>query len=341
MGLRLKQKRIVVPTAGTPVQFFTSSTPTTGALIIADPSNTGPIWIGDASVNASNGLGTPLSANENVELDGSLYEGVTENVDLSQQYVDVENDGDAIIIAYYEREVGESYLPFPNIASLSFDGVNENVNFGNVYDVTDTSLPISFSFWLKPDDFAAERAFLSKHSNDANVYGYIFYIRNDGTIKIQYRSPSQLRQILYSSSLTAAAWNHVVITYNGSQNTSGLRVYINGVIDPTVPAVNVITNAPTNTGDFILGSRPTGWFFKGNMQNVSIWNKTLSQAEISELYGSGAPLNLNDHSAASYLLSWWRLNTSENFPVEVDTIGSYDGDLQNMIATNYEADVPS
>ena len=67
------------------------------------------------------------------------------------------------------------------------------------------------------------------------------------------------------------------------------------------------------TGDkqIALGSQSWGSFAKtGNINEtkfdgVSIWNKVLSAAEISEIYNSGTPMNLENHSAVTNLKGYW------------------------------------
>lgn len=340
MALRLTQKRIVIPTAGTSVQFFTESLKTSSAIIIADPANAGTVWIGDSDVDASSKLGTPLIVNETLELTGSKYDGTTELVDLSQHYVDVESDGDAIIISYYERTEGEIFTPFQNLKSLDFDGVNEAVNMGNNYDPDDPSDPFTWSFWVKFDDFATQRHIMSKMGGGA-VYGVGIYITTAGKILVQHRAPSQLRSHTFAPVLTAGIWYNLTFTYSGNNNMNGWRMHTNGVIEANTPSSGALTNSSSNTGDLLLGRRGSSFYYKGKMQNVSRWDKSLSEAEVSEIYNSGTPLNLGDHSAVANLTSWWKLNDESNFPTEEDAIGSVDGTLENMATTNYESDVPA
>jgi len=70
-------------------------------------------------------------------------------------------------------------------------------------------------------------------------------------------------------------------------------------------------------------------------------SEELSSDEVTELYNSGSPGDLDDHSAVANLLSWWYLNTADNFPTEVDVIDSVNGTLTNMESGDYDSgDIP-
>jgi hypothetical protein len=77
------------------------------------------------------------------------------------------------------------------------------------------------------------------------------------------------------------------------------------------------------------------------MNQVSIWNKALSQAEVTEVYNSGIPADLDNHSAAADVLSWWFLSDPTNFPLELDFADAINGTLNNMETGDYIADIPT
>ena len=73
-----------------------------------------------------------------------------------------------------------------------------------------------------------------------------------------------------------------------------------------------LSASPINTGDITVGGAPFGpWSggkgFVGNIDEVSVWSTALSSGDIASIYNSGTPTNLNDHSAAANLISYWRM----------------------------------
>ena len=77
----------------------------------------------------------------------------------------------------------------------------------------------------------------------------------------------------------------------------------------------------------------TAYSFDGQISNASIWNTTLTSAQVTEIYNEGLPSNLNSHSAYSNLVSWWQLGENSSFATNwicADEKGSNNGDGQNM-----------
>lgn len=226
-----------------------------------------------------------------------------------------------------------------NSYSLNFDGVNDLVTCGNNYTF-EISQAFSISLWVKPNNLAAGRCLISKCSNDANVWGYnIQQVITSGAIQLQMRTPATNTIHVFTTALTAGVWQHIVVTYAGGSNINGGRAYKNATVGDT-PASAALTSTFTNIAEFVMGARNTAFPYSGNMDEVSVWNKALSQAEITELYNSGQPGDLNDHSAYSNLQSWWRMGDGDTSPTIQDQKGSVDGTMTNMSAGDIEGDVP-
>jgi len=235
----------------------------------------------------------------------------------------------------------ESLFPTPvlsNPASLLFDGVDEYINVGDNYTFGPATA-FSWSFWFKANNFASQRCFIAKTAQDANVYGYSFQHTSAGKLYAQVRASGTLRAHTYPTVMTAGTWYHICFTYAGGSNMNGLKAYINGAVESAPSSQSL--NAWTVTDPLTIAARGTGFHFSGNMNQISVWNKELSAAEVSELYNSGSPADLNSHSASANLLSWWKLNTNSSFPTEVDNKASINGTLINMEITDYiNGDVP-
>lgn len=104
-SLKPTQERITITTAGSPKVFSNVTLKVQDVLVIADPANTGVVYIGDSAVSASSGLGIPLNSSESATIDSTKYFGTEEFLDLNLFYVDSTSSGDVIILIYLEREV--------------------------------------------------------------------------------------------------------------------------------------------------------------------------------------------------------------------------------------------
>jgi hypothetical protein len=64
------------------------------------------------------------------------------------------------------------------------------------------------------------------------------------------------------------------------------------------------------TGDFVIGGLRTNFgFFKGNIDEVSVWDSVLSSDAITEIYNSGAPSELTSltNASSSNLKAWYKM----------------------------------
>lgn len=226
-----------------------------------------------------------------------------------------------------------------NVYSINFDGVNDKVDFGNNYGF-EHSQAFSISMWVKPNNIAATRNLFSKASDDANVYGY--NLRHDiitGALFLQMRTPSTQRSHTFTTALTAGVWQHVVLTYAGGSNINGAMVYRNAVVGDT-PASGSLSGTFSNSASFVVGARNSSFNFSGRIDEVSVWNKALSQTEVDEIYNLGQPNDLSIHTAYANLLSWWRMGDSDTYPVILDNKGSINGTMTNQSSADIVVDVP-
>ena len=227
--------------------------------------------------------------------------------------------------------------PFANAKSLLFDGADEYINLGDNH-VFGNAQAFSWGFWFKANNFAAQRCFLAKTTVDANVFGYSIQHKSAGNLYIQVRAPGTLQAFDFPTVMSAGVWTHIVLTYAGGSNMNGFTAYINGVAE-TVPGSFALNNW-TVPDDLSIGRRGSVLYYSGNMNQVGVWDKELDAAAVLEAYNSGNPADLNIHSAAANLLSYYLLNDESNFPNELDQKGAVDGVLVNMEVGDYVADVP-
>ena len=80
-----------------------------------------------------------------------------------------------------------------------------------------------------------------------------------------------------------------------------------------------------------------GWI--GNLDEVSIFSSELSASDVTTIYNSGVPNNLNDLSNPP--LSWWRMGDSDTYPTLIDRgSGNNNGTMTNMTSASIVNDVP-
>ena len=229
-------------------------------------------------------------------------------------------------------------VSFFNANSLFFDGVSDYLNGGDIFQF-DIANQMALSLWIKPDNVSAQRCLFSKSTNDANAYGWGLYHTDTGAILLQVRTASTLRNHTSTATLTAGAWNHLLLTYDGSSNMDGVRLYFDSVVD-TVPTSASLSGTVLYNQDVYFGRRDSSFYYSGYMDEISGWNKSLTQAEVNSVYNSGSPNDLSGLSFSGDLLNWYRMGDGDSYPLVLDNAGSDNLTMQNMSSSNFVGDTP-
>lgn len=101
-----------------------------------------------------------------------------------------------------------------------------------------------------------------------------------------------------TATLTNGVWVQLTAVFDGTRPAADrVRLFINGTADPLQHAVigNLGTTLPSYDSPVHVGCTPapnsamppTQQTFQGELDNVTIWNRALSDAEIAQLYANG------------------------------------------------------
>ncbi len=231
-----------------------------------------------------------------------------------------------------------------NTKSTYFDRAIDHVIVGTTLDHTFDRLdPFSFSAWVKPSTAIDTTATIASRLSGANtgwevkLYNgqLLFLLCNTWTSNTIYVAAD-------NEDVTDGQWRHIAVTYSGSGSASGVVMYVDGSAVASTAIYDSLTGSSATNVQMYLGRRTvgSGAYFGGNIDEVSIWGIALSSSEVSSLYNSGTPSDLEDHSAHADLISWWRMGDNDIFPIISDVERSHDGTMTNMEPGNIEEDVP-
>jgi len=119
-------------------------------------------------------------------------------------------------------------------------------------------------------------------------------------------------------------WHHFVAITDGSGLAFGTALYIDGVQDGSTSSAAVLTK---NSKNVFIGENPDsgGRQWNGEIDDMAIWNRVLTEAEITKLYADGAGKELGSLIPPSVkltngLVAYW--NFDGNL---VDSIKDFDG----------------
>jgi hypothetical protein len=165
------------------------------------------------------------------------------------------------------------YAPDVNLSALSFDGSDDWVDCG-----TDPSLEFGTSdftlmAWVKLD--TAKLHYVIRTSVGAE--GYRVWIGSDSKVYFMVAGEGAERAVASVSVLSTNTWYFIAAVRHASTQTG--EIYINGILDNSDTHVTWDNNITNSISLGIGGTYPNG-YLDGLIDEVYIYNRALSQAEI-------------------------------------------------------------
>jgi hypothetical protein len=169
-------------------------------------------------------------------------------------------------------------------SGFSLDGVNDYVDLGNVLNF-DGSTPFSVSSWVYTSS-GVPQTYFSKIGDGWK--GYELSVNLGWGVRFYLSGSIGLIDLTINGQLENE-WQHIVFTYDGSKNANGVNGYINGVLRSKNINTNTLTGiVSTTTNAQISGRGGSSQIFNGSIDEVGVWNRAITSAEITELYNAGA-----------------------------------------------------
>jgi len=164
-------------------------------------------------------------------------------------------------------------------SALSFDGVNDYVGVPDSSSL-DIVNYVTMAAWIKPSFAGDGYPYVASKGDDM----YTLYL-NKATKKAMFgfrrASDNAWGQVIGATPLTAGTWNHIVGLYDGTD----MKIYVNGVLDETASRPG--ETIKTDNLNFYIGTlKGTSQPFDGIIDEVRIYNRALTAAEIKRLYES-------------------------------------------------------
>jgi hypothetical protein len=177
-----------------------------------------------------------------------------------------------------------------------FDGDQDYIDIGNL-DISGTEMTISA--WTKANTFDSDgdRFVTKAYGPTGPEHYWMLGLYESGGRKVRGRvkaAGSTITFIASAGTVQTGVWTHTAMTYDGSF----INLYKDGELVDTTPKSGELNTDPTVAA--LIGSNPGGYGdFDGLIDDVSIWNRSLSPAEILELNSSGTPVSCNSTNATN------------------------------------------
>lgn len=220
--------------------------------------------------------------------------------------------------------------------ALSFNGTNQSVDLGSSATLKMT-LPITVSYWVNfPAGIDGNWRVPVANTTWGGNPGYNLMINSNQQFIMTVNS-SEATSPRNNWGVPTLTWHMITHTVNSSTS----KLYIDGALKQTFNGSWTLSGSASNAW---LGCSPTGGYncFWGAMDEAAIWNRDLTDTEVSQLYqgsgGSAAPYYFSaveDGTSSASLSGWNYRNTVEidntsgpeltNYQIKVTMSPSYDG----------------
>ena len=228
---------------------------------------------------------------------------------------------------------------FNNIYSTNFDGVDDYVSLG-VSGMSAAKNVGSISAWFKLETIGAT-GYIIRLYGDADNNIRIFYHAFNNELRVSYKGSGESITALTTDAIEGdGLWHHVAGTWDSSGN---LKIYLDGNLKETTGISGTFTGSFTAAS--IGNDTQSSGYWKGNIDEVSLFKVELSAADVTTLYNDGLPFN---PVPLVSLIGYWRMGDGgiigdpiAIFPtIPDDSLNSNNGEMTNMASNDFQADVP-
>ncbi len=230
--------------------------------------------------------------------------------------------------------------------AFSLDGVSQYVEVPSPLSFNSPSLnfgtgDFSIDAWIKTTNTSGRMAIVEKMENGLDDgHGYTLYL-NDGKLGFFMTNWSIGPPIALiegddtTQNLADGIWHHVAVTVHPTSNLNNNgQLFINGI--PVGKLINigntwnVGTTTPDNNHPLRIGASDSFFsgetnFFKGSIDEVEIFNRSLTDKEVGDIFNAGSAGKCKPCvQPPSGMVAWWPLDETNGFNV-MDILGTHNG----------------
>lgn len=211
--------------------------------------------------------------------------------------------------------------------ALDFDGINDYISTN--YSGISGNTAKTIEAWIKTtkNSITSGQSVIVDWGTLGTGTRFTFCILTNNAIRLEVQGSGLSGNIAVND----GAWHHVAAVYNPTA-TNKVSLYVDGILDT---AGNLTTTVNTGLATTVrIGSRiDTVNFFQGDIDEVRIWDKALTQAEIQ------ANKNIEFCSPPNNLKAYFKINegtvgANNTLITSIpSTVGSYTGTLIGFALT--------
>jgi hypothetical protein len=165
-----------------------------------------------------------------------------------------------------------------NAGSIVFDGIDDNVNIGNI--IYNSSSATTIDIWVNIQSFAVNDAIITKGAQGAGIdTTFATWMQSNQTIRNRFYNSSNTASFVTTPVLSTNTWYNLSWTYDGSFIT----LYQDGTLIQSSSLSGTLKNC---THPILIGSSIFGNSANIKCSTLKIYNESLSQSEILQNYNA-------------------------------------------------------
>jgi hypothetical protein len=171
--------------------------------------------------------------------------------------------------------------------ALSFDGSNDRVKLP--HNILNGLIDVTVSFWFLESLNNTDHHHFISAASSTESNRILLALNSDGEFNYHDNDSSDIKRITYQYSESLTNWSHIVLT----RSISGAKLFIGGSLKTNESFANTHFNIAQN-GLWIGGDQDSvggGWSttqqLNGLLDDVRIYDRALSAAEVQALYNLG------------------------------------------------------
>ena len=201
-----------------------------------------------------------------------------------------------------------------NNFAIEFDGAGEYISAGNSTTL-DIASTITISAWVKTTDQDSINGIIKKDDTGSNRSWNLSWRGSSGggsRLVFWNWSTDGTYNYLYTTGTPASNfaddnWHHVVVTYDGTSDANGAKIYLDGDLMSQGAVSRAGTGLKITTQPVLIGTD-----LSGDIDEVAIWDRALEATDVATIYNAtnnnpGKCANLWSGGLGTGLVYWNRM----------------------------------
>jgi hypothetical protein len=186
----------------------------------------------------------------------------------------------------------------------------------------DTRQGFSAGGWVRlPRNSGFVGALLGRMDEQDNFRGWDLWVEN-GRVGVHFIHKWQDDALkVVTQKPLKPGWQHVFVTYDGSAKAAGLRVYVNGVLEPTTVFADALRGTTRTKVPLKVGQRNKSARLNDvSLQDLRVYDRPLGALEVERLmkttraaWLAGKPAAQRSAQEKDELFAWWLVTLDDRF----------------------------